>query len=416
VVLVPALSLPVSIAAQTPAGEAPRSLRLTISTFGGYDSDITSGNATDPEASPSAPYGGAMVSLNYRIRSERIAFSARGAADSRHYRSEESIAAASYNGSAVFAAEITPRLNVNASVNSGYSPRFVFSLLPIAGDIEPDIAPPSLDYGVSSQRMASYATGANATLRVSRRSTLNASVTGGAQRILGDNYEVRTRGYGGGYSYSLTRYATVRVGYRELIADYPAFGIAQPRRFAQRSLDAGVNYSRPLSSSRRTTVSFGSGSSAIDNGLETFYTVTGNASLRHQIGRSWETDVVYTRGLGVVAGFPEPFFADAVNASLRGRLTRRLTMLTTAGIAKGNVGLGSRTNNYDSVQATTRLEMTVKRERIGLYGDYFYYGYRFANATPSVAAIPFRMNRHGVKVGLIFRFPLLQERTPRVTR
>jgi hypothetical protein len=68
------------------------------------------------------------------------------------------------------------------------------------------------------------------------------------------------------------------------------------------------------------------------------------------------------------------------------------------------------------VQATTRLEMNVKRERIGVYGDYFYYGYRFDNAIQSVAAIPRDLNRHGVRVGLIFRFPLLQERTPRVTR
>jgi hypothetical protein len=125
---------------------------------------------------------------------------------------------------------------------------------------------------------------------------------------------------------------------------------------------------------------------------------------------------VYTRGLGVVGGFSEPFFADAVNANLRGRLTNTLTMLTTAGFANGNVGLGSHADNFSSVQATTRLEKVVKRERIALYGDYFYYGYRFGNAASPVAAIPRRVNRHGVRVGLIFRFPLLHERTPRVTR
>src|SRR5687767_9135404 len=108
-VLIPALSLSVSVTAQTPsADQPPRSLRLVISTFGGYDSDITSGTAADPEAEPSALYGGAMVSLNYQIRTDRVAFTARGAADSRHYRAEEPIAAASYNGRAAFAAEVTP--------------------------------------------------------------------------------------------------------------------------------------------------------------------------------------------------------------------------------------------------------------------------------------------------------------------
>jgi hypothetical protein len=414
--LVPALSLPASALAQAPTGAQPRSLRLSIATFGGYDSNISTGTATDPEATPSAPYGGAMVSLNYQIRTERFAFSTRGAADSRHYRADAPIDAVSYNGSVLFGAEVTPRLNVNASVNSRYSPRFLFSLLPIAGDIGPDIAPPPLDYAVSDQKVVSYATGGNAVLRVSRRSSLNVAVSTGTQTLLDNNYDMTTRSYGGGYSYSVTRYASLRVGYRESITDYPAFGITQPRRYAQRSFDAGINYSRPLSTSRRTTVSFGSGSSAIDNGQETFYTITGNASLSHQIGRSWETNLVYSRGLGVVAGFPEPFFADAVNANLRGRLTNTLTMLTTTGFANGNVGLGSNADNFASFQATTRLEKVVKRERIGLYGDYFYYGYRLGNATSPIAAIPRRVNRHGVRVGLIFRFPLIQERTPRVTR
>ena len=177
-VLIPAFSLPVSLAAQAPAGEEPpRSLRLSVSAFGGYESDISRGTAADPEATPSAPYGGARVALNYQIRKDKVAFSARGGADSRHYRADEPIAAASYDASALFAAEITSRLNVSASVTGGYSPRFVFSLLPIAGDIGPDIAPPSLDYAVSNQEIVSYATHGSAALRVSRRSTLNVAVS-----------------------------------------------------------------------------------------------------------------------------------------------------------------------------------------------------------------------------------------------
>ena len=71
----------------------------------------------------------------------------------------EPFAAGSYDGGAVFAADLTSRLKVGASVNSAYSPRFVFSLLPVAGDIAPDVAPPPLDYAISSQRMTSYAVG-----------------------------------------------------------------------------------------------------------------------------------------------------------------------------------------------------------------------------------------------------------------
>ena len=414
-VLIPALTLPVPAAAQTaPGGRATQSLRLTVSASAGYDTDVT-GMGTDPATTPSAPHGGSMVALRYQRRSEKIGFSARGAADSRYYRTDQPISAASYNGNAVFAADVTSRLNVGASVNTGYSPRFLFSVLPEAGDLG-DVAPPALDYGVVAQRTASYMTGANASLRVSRRSVLNAAVSSGATTFLDNNYQLSTKSYGGGYSYSATRYTTLRAGYTEHVADYPAFGIAERRRYKRRSFDAGVNYSRPLSISRRTTVSFGSGSSAIDDGQETFYTLTGNASLVHQIGRTWEANVVYARGLGVVGGFGEPLFADSVNSNLRGQVTNKLGLVVTAGFADGNVGLGSRANDYRSFQASTRLEMVVKRERIGLYGDYFYYAYTFDAAAPTVVAIPREVDRHGLRVGLIIRFPLIRERTPRVTR
>ena len=175
--LIPALILPVSgWRHRPPPGEPPRSLRLSISAFGGYDTDVTRYGAEPGGGAQRAVCRSQGFARLSRSGPEKIGFSARGGADSRHYRADEPFAAASYDGSAVFAAEVTSRLNVSASVNSAYSPRFVFSLLPIAGDIAPDIAPPPLDYAVSAQRMASYATGSNATLRVSRRSTLNVAV------------------------------------------------------------------------------------------------------------------------------------------------------------------------------------------------------------------------------------------------
>ncbi len=413
--LIPALALPALVLAQTAPGEPPRSLRLSISAFGGYDTDLT-GTAPNNETAASAPYVGARASLAYQVRTEKIGFSAFGGADSRRYRTDDPFTAGSYDGGTVFTADLTSRLKVGASAAGAYSPRFVFSLLPVAGEIAPDVAPPPLDYGISSQRMVSYAVASNATLRVSRRSTLYATVSGGAQDFLDDNYDTNSRSYGGRYSYSVTRYTSLRVGYLSQNTDYLSFGTAPQYTFAQRLFDVGVNYSRPLSISRRTTVSFGTGTSAIDDGRDTFYAITGNATLVHQIGRAWDTSVAYARGLTVIAGFAEPFFADSVNATLKGRFTNRITMLTSAGFSNGAVGLGARSNNYNSLQASSRLEMAFDRGRMGVYGNYFFYGYKFGEIPLSVAAIPRRMNRHGVRAGLVFRFPLLHERMPRVTR
>ena len=411
VVLLAGFALPVPVAAQTPPDES--SLRLSITTFAGYDTDVTDTIAHDEM--PSASHGGVRAALAYRLRTEKIALSMRGSGDSRYYNADTPLSTHSFSGNTAFSADVTSRLNLGASVSALYSPRFVFSVLPAANDLELNIAP-ELDYGILAQRMASYAAGATAQLRVTRRSFLSASAGSGSLRLLDENYDLRTHSYGGGYSYSATRYMSLRAGYREFVSHYPAFGLGPQRRTTQRSLDAGVNYSRPLSVSRRTTLSFGTGSTAYDNERETFYAVTGNATLTHQIGRTWEANVAYARGLSVVGGFSEPFFADAVNANLRGNLTRHLSVLTSAGFANGNVGLGSLANNYNSLQGTARLEWVIRNERVGVYSNYFYQSYQFDGTPLSVATIPLQVNRHGVSAGLVFRFPLLRERTPSVTR
>jgi hypothetical protein len=406
---------PVPVAAQSIPAPAPTSLRLALSTFGGYDTDIT-GTAANAETAPDAPHGGAMASLEYSKRTDRITFSSGGSADTRYYVTDDPFPAASYFGSALFGAEVTSRFNVNANVDAAYSPQIVFSPLPIPGDIETDLAPPTLDYGIAPQRMVSYAAGGNAAFRVSRHATLRAMLSSSSQRFLDDDYSVRSLSYGGGYSHSVSRYASLRLGYAQQDTDYAAFETTPVRRYTQRTYDVGVDYSRPLSLSRKTTFSFGTGSAVLDNGVETFFNVTGSASLSHQIGRTWEANVVYARGLGTVAGFLEPTFSDSVNANLQGHLNSRTTFTATGGYANGNVGVAAVSNDYDSFQATTRLEWDVQRDRTAIYASYYYYGYEYDEDTPTVVPMPSQIGRHGAQAGMIFRFPLIRERGSRVTR
>lgn len=413
-VLLPSCALPLAASAQTRADEPDTTLRLTLSTFAGYETDVsTSGFAS--EAAPSAVYGGGRATMRYRVRNNKIAFGANGSADSRYYHTDDPFGAASYSGNAQFSSDLTSRLNITSSVNALYSPQFVFSVLPTATDVDLDLTP-ALDYGVRPQRMVSYAAGATLRFQTTRRSFVTASATGGSQNMLDENYDVRTRGVGGGYSYSVSRHATVRAGYREHVSEYPTSFTAQSKRFTQRAFDVGVNYSRPLSVSRRTTLSFGTGSSAYDDEEETYYAVTGNAALTHQIGRTWETSVTYARGLSIVGGFSEPFFADAVQGNLQGQLTRALAAIVSAGFSNGSVGLGPAGDNFDSMHVTGRLEWVARNDRVGIYGNYFYHAYEFDEAPPSAFFVPGNVDRHGVSAGLIFRIPLLRERTTRVTR
>lgn len=407
-----ALTLPLSAAAQ--GDPPPTSLALSLSTFGGWESDIT-GMAADPKTEPSAPYAGGNASLNYETRSARMAFSTRGSVEYRYYRTDAPLSAVSYSSNTALAAELTSRLHVSASINSLYSPRFMFSLLPVASEAASVAIPTPLDYGVSAQSVRQIAVGATTTFRVTRRSSLNMAVSGSRQQLLDDNSDLTTKGYGGGYRYSVSRYATLRIGYSQQESDYPSYGPVPPRRFSQRSFDAGVDYSKPLSVSRRTTISFSTGSSAMDDGIETFVNITAAASLAHQMGRTWEAKVGYQRGMSVVAGFAEPFFADSVNGNVHGQLSRRVALDFGAGFANGIVGLGSRGQNYLGYRGNSRIQWSARRD-LGLYSEYYFNSYEFGGPTPALASIPRQVNNHGVRAGLVFRIPLVRERTPRVTR
>jgi len=387
---------------------------MSVATFVGYDSDLTTYSLAAPNVTPSASHAGVRSTIGYQIRSDKVAFSTRGAVDSRYYHMESPLQANSFSGGTSLSTTVTSRLNVDASFTTMYSPRFVLAVMPVADDIELNLTP-ALDYGLSAEKLLSHSASGNARFQVSRRSFLHASGSRGTQRLLDQNYNVTTHSWGGGYSYSATRYTTMRLGYREQVSHYPS-PIGLDSQYTYRTLDAGVNYSRPLSISRRTTMSISTGSAAYANTTETFYTVTASASLNHEINRTWVANVVYARGLSVVAGFPEPFFTDSVTGTIQGQLARNVTLVGNTGLSNGHVGLGSATNNYDSFQATARLEWTVKPDRIGVYGNYFYYAYEFDQPPTALTPVPRQMNRNGFSAGLMFRFPLLKERTSRVTR
>jgi hypothetical protein len=394
---------------QPPAGDAPGSnLRLSGSVFGGYDSDITVGALSGVQ--PSAALGGGSLTLNYRARSEKIGFATRGTADSRYYHADKPLKATTFTGLAVFGVQATTRVKIDASVSSMYSPQFVFAPFPVS-DTPEELPPPVLDQSVSAYDMVTVTGNVTASANLTRRSSVNFTYGAAQYRYVVDDTQTTYFNFGGGYSYNISRYASLRLGYHEVKANYPTFLETSLTALRQRSWNAGVNYSRPLSASRRTTVSFGSGSSAVENTQETFYTVTGNAGLQHQIRRTWKLNVLYTRGLGVVAGFVEPIFSDGVSVNLRGDLARRVGLITNAGFTNGDVGLGSRAQDYRSFQSSSRLEWALT-ERIGVFGSYSYYQYAF-EISARIPGVPSELGRHSGRIGMIFRVPIVQERTSR---
>ena len=403
-------------AAQTSAGDQPGSdLMLTGSVFGGYDTDVT-GVANSDDIPTDAFNTGIIVAASYRNRSEKIAFGLRGNVDSRFYRTDQPVNATSYTGSANAGVQITSRLRVDGYTTVSFFPQFVFSVLPDTSGLPNELPLPTQDYGLSLRDSVNRTMAVNASLQVTRRSSFTASYGHSKYNFLDDGYDMNSRFYGGLYTYNVTRYTSLRLGYAQSKAIYPAFAGFPANDLIQRSIDAGINYSRPLSMSRRTTFGFGTGSSTIDNGTETFFTLTGNAFVRHQLARRWNLNAAYDRGLGIVGGFSEPFFTDSVSAVLRGEAANRMAFVFSTGLSNGNVGLGSAANDYKSFQASTRFETAVTRDRVNAFVSYMYYTYTFQDVVFVAPGVPPRMRRHAIRGGLVVRMPVFEERKPRATR
>ena len=73
--------------------------------------------------------------------------------------------------------------------------------------------------------------------------------------------------------------------------------------------------------------------------------------------------------------------------------------------ARGKVGLGARSNPYDSVSSTARIEFALGQQPRRLFAEHFYYRYAFANNADLPRQLAGGLNRQGARVGLTLWTP-----------
>ena len=90
------------------------------------------------------------------------------------------------------------------------------------------------------------------------------------------------------------------------------------------------------------------------------YYLTGNARLNREIGRTWNAALGYIRSVSYIATYGEPFFSDAVNATLGGMINRRLQFRSGARASLGSVGAAGN-SNYDTYYGSTGVTYALSR-------------------------------------------------------
>jgi hypothetical protein len=177
-------------------------------------------------------------------------------------------------------------------------------------------------------------------------------------------------------------------------------GIQQPRESHPR-IDVGVDFNKPLSISRRTLLGFSTGiAGAYDRSTDvTHYRLVGGARLSHEFGRTWLSEVIYSRNVRYVESVGEPLFTDSVTFGVQGSFNRRIQFKSYFGKTIARLGFEAG-NGFDTLVASTNVSIGLTK-MLGIGTHYSYYDYSvLEGSVPSAANGKIYPHRAGVYLQL----------------
>ncbi len=248
--------------------------------------------------------------------------------------------------------------------------------------------------------------------RVTQRTSLTANYGYGVAGEAGRQDRFVSHNLGGGVSYQLARGIALRAGYQYGEARYGT----SDEPVLNQSIDAGVDYNRSLSFSRRTSLSFSTGSAATRTENGTQFRATGDATLQHEIGRSWSASLGYRRGVTLSESWREPVMSDSAAVTFGGMINRRMQFASMLQGALGSVGSQSSGGTFDNYYATSNLSIALTRfMQAGV--SYSYYHHRFDQSVVLPVGAEPLSERQSVSANISLWAPLLQRsRRPNAPR
>ena len=364
----------------------------------------------DPVRSGGHTSAAATVGYNYQGRRSMVAASATTSIFRGSSFSDDSRYA--HSGSVTASRELGRRTTLRGMADIGYQPVNVVSLFPGMFDAT---VPIPVDYGPDLVRGRYLSYGARTIIEHALNE--GSSVEGGASYRnsdwAGGDLDLGSVSFFGRYRREIAAGVSLRLGYSRGRGDYRVAG--QERDVYTNTIDAGIDYARTLSVSRRTTLSFSTGTSAVSSEGRTRWGVVGDLSLHRQVGRTWDASAAYSRQAGFVDVLAEPAFTDALSLSFSGLLNRRASLSLSAGASRGTVGIVEG-NEFSASHATAELQTSLTR-LLGLQFSYIYSRYRFDSTVFLPADVENRVHQQSVLASVTIGVPLLSNsRTINVTR
>jgi hypothetical protein len=238
---------------------------------------------------------------------------------------------------------------------------------------------------------------------VNRRTKFSLMYQGYRSTLIFGESDVTSQTASGRMTFNLAKGLDARVGYGYTRGTY---GNATSSPDVEgHSIDAGVDFSRALSISRRLTLSFGTGSTVFKYRGETHYYVTGNAHLVRELGRSWNATLSYSRSASIENTYLQPVTSDSISAGLGGLINRRVQFQSSVGASRGEVGFVSSANGFNASYLSAGVTLGLTRA-LGAGIDYAYYHYLFQRNLDVRFGLSSQTDQQSLRVYLTTSLPL----------
>jgi hypothetical protein len=369
--------------------ETHQGLVLDARIGGGYDNNLITSEVTTPgTTAPAGRKGGfeqGSVALTYAVNLSRVSIDLRAMTDAVYHAGRKNPLVQTHRGSGRMVFDLWPGARMNAGHTFSYRPYYYLPGLPAAAiEEESPYASIELD-DATGAIFGNHTTNASV-------ATFNQSLSTRLSLLLNYQYvrgestsgvrDFLNRGGAGGINVTLAKGLSLRLGYGQYEGRYGASS-GQQRVFTTRNIDAGINYSRALSLTRKTTIAFTSGTTAVATNNRTFYRLIGGATLNRELGRTWSTGLIYRRGVSFDETFAEPVPIDAVSLGLNGLFSRKLSFRAAIGKVRGRLGFDAQAGRIDTSYGRSALTYGLsKNVAMNLDYSYFRYGFDGTEALP----------------------------------
>jgi hypothetical protein len=383
---------------------ADQSLTASVSLGAGYDDNLQAeAQGRDDVLTDGTRQGGRFAAVSgtlaYALSRPSVTIGANLGMGIRFYPSVNTSTLRATTGSVSVGVPLNSRLSWSARATAAHQP-LVTSELFAQGPEPPRPEPPTseLDMADSGDLYLSYSINTGVSYRLSQRTSFGASY---AYRSA-SGYRFISRQAGASLSHALGRGLSLRAGYGYSVAQQ-----ADSEKTPVHGADAGVDYGRALSFSRRTRLSFSTGSTATTDGNEWSYMLTGGLNLHHEIGRTWLAWTTYGRRLVIHETFIEPVLSDGVSFGLAGLLSRHWQVASGGQVAFGRVGVPQDSPRFRNYHVGVTVMYGLNRY-LGLGATYAYYHHRFDDQVVLPPGVRHRLGRNSILGGLSLWAPLIQ--------